>query len=374
MKNWSFNDQARFVVTVQTPLRERGQLQIQTEFTKENNLLELVSRLQINPDLTALTEAELNLLNQLGLIAPAEQIPSRPLYAPELSFQWPKLYPYHKPNLLTPAQLEWTPLVAAPTHSQVSDYLSHTRQVWPEQLPFKPLLPICFSPQQWKTFESIREQSPHDLSPEEIRYLLATQLLSNPSQRQSERALWQRVNQSAKQQLSKGYLILRKVISPFQIAALRAYTRALKQEGYFELGTTQVALRDVLYNEPLMQHMHAYLNQIVSTLVGEALKPSYSIIALYHAYAELHKHTDRAQCRWNVSLVLDTEPEQNKTQAWPIYIEHLDKAHVIQLEMGDLVIYKGTDNPHWRPPLQAGRQVTVGLFHFVAQSFSGVLA
>ncbi len=372
MNKWQYNHQARFKLIVQTPLRQRGQIQIQTEVTNTDTLL-LLSRLQANPDISDLSPAEIELLNSLGLIAPAEQIPQMPMYHPLLNFEWSPLYPSSIP-LDTHVLLEWAELEIAPQDSMLSKILAPSLHLWPKSLSYQSLMPLALEPAGHEQIERLKNQGIQSLSPDLKAHLLAAGLLSAPQQRQAKEAQWQQILANAAYQLSKGYLVLRKIIPAFQIAAIRKYTRALWQEGYFELGSTQVQLRDLIYNETLMQYLQTALTQTISALTGETLQPSYSILALYHEYADLLKHTDRPQCRWNISIVLDTQPTQNRQEAWPLYIEHLGQSHCVQLEMGDLVIYKGTDNPHWRPPLPAGRQVTVGLFHFVPEDFSGSLA
>jgi hypothetical protein len=45
----------------------------------------------------------------------------------------------------------------------------------------------------------------------------------------------------------------------------------------------------------------------------------------------------------------------------------------VPLEPGQMVLYAGTELPHWRDELPADRWVTNFFFHFVEESFEGSL-
>jgi hypothetical protein len=112
----------------------------------------------------------------------------------------------------------------------------------------------------------------------------------------------------------------------------------------------------------------------VNRLVPTPVKPSYVYLATYHPAAVLKRHVDRPQCEWNVSLVLDMEPEVARTSAWPIFLETAGTVHEVRLGLGDLVLYRGTDVPHWRDRQPDGQRCTVAFFHFVGVDFTGSLS
>jgi hypothetical protein len=111
----------------------------------------------------------------------------------------------------------------------------------------------------------------------------------------------------------------------------------------------------------------------VGAIVGQELKPSFCYVCEYLPGGDLSRHTDRAQCVWNVSLALDAEPELGRTDAWPLFIETAGVAHAVPLGLGDGVLYRGTKSPHWREPQRAEHASTFGFFHFVPAEFSGPL-
>lgn len=140
------------------------------------------------------------------------------------------------------------------------------------------------------------------------------------------------------------------------------------------LGDSFVAGRDSIHNEPLMQLLHRELLKAVNQIVPQAVKSSYSFLSRYQAGAVLPRHTDRELCEWNLSLVLDLQPESEKEETWPIYLEtQTNKAQAIYLEIGDGVLYQGTRFPHWRNALPPEHSATVCFFHFVTPDYAGFL-
>lgn len=168
------------------------------------------------------------------------------------------------------------------------------------------------------------------------------------------------------------YLVLPKLLSPLQLALIRLYVRRLSAEGLMEYKTDYC--RDHHHNEPLMQLLQRELLRVIAKLVPEPVLASYSLLAIYHNQADLPRHVDREQCEWNLSLVLDLEPEARGPDVWPIYLEMAPgDVRKVMLEIGDAVLYSGTRYPHWRDPLPAGHRATVVFFHFVPADYAGFL-
>jgi hypothetical protein len=87
----------------------------------------------------------------------------------------------------------------------------------------------------------------------------------------------------------------------------------------------------------------------------------------------LMKHTDRPQCEFSANLCLDFSPEPEKTTAWPLYLDTPAGPVAIYQALGDVLIYRGTNLPHYRLPLAAGQTSTSIFFHYVRADFSGSL-
>jgi hypothetical protein len=182
------------------------------------------------------------------------------------------------------------------------------------------------------------------------------------------------IRANAAQLKLRGFVTLHDIISPVEVGALRRHFRALRHAGFFQVDKHQViGMRDGLYCEQACMFFQRQLAPFVGELTGEQVKPSYTWVRRYRPGAELRRHRDRPQCKWNVSLCVDTDPECGREHAWPLYIEVNGQAHRIGLGMGDAVLYSGSELTHWRERLDADRSVTMCLFHYVPYNFAGPL-
>lgn len=169
------------------------------------------------------------------------------------------------------------------------------------------------------------------------------------------------------------FAVIRDVVSALTRAALRRHFRALRSAGNFELDVDQVVgMRDGMYSELVCLYLQHQLTHALDRVLHEPVRGSYTWVRRYHPGAVLARHTDRPQCRWNVSLCVDHRPDHDAAP-WPIYLEVDGQVHEVQLGLGDAVVYSGTDVPHWRDALPAGREVTMCFFHYVPVSFTGSL-
>ena len=78
----------------------------------------------------------------------------------------------------------------------------------------------------------------------------------------------------------------------------------------------------------------------------------------------LVKHKDRPSCEISGTLTLGFDPGSG---IWPIYFGRNDDdvvGQAFEINTGDLVMYRGCELNHWRPPYKGKWQVQV-FFHFV---------
>ena len=150
--------------------------------------------------------------------------------------------------------------------------------------------------------------------------------------------------------------------------------RALRAAGFFVTDRNQVKEeRDGLYCEAASLFFQARLVPALTPLVAMEIQPSYTWLFRYRPGAQLERHTDRPQCRWNLSLLVDDEADTEDTR-WPLFFEGAEGRRGVDLEMGDAVLYSGTDTPHWRERLVGDTGITLMLCHYVDQTFRGSLA
>jgi hypothetical protein len=169
------------------------------------------------------------------------------------------------------------------------------------------------------------------------------------------------------------YGIVRDVLPQEFLRSVQEYYRELVANGFLPLGDVQ-SLRYSLHNEPLARWLHNHTVPLISRIIPERIKPSYTYLGFYLAGAVLEKHTDREQCEYTLSLTIDATPSTAASDAWPLYADLKDGTTVeALLGAGDGLIFKGRELPHYRHRLDQGRTSSSVFFHYVPEAFTGKL-
>jgi len=169
------------------------------------------------------------------------------------------------------------------------------------------------------------------------------------------------------------YAVLRDLVHPAFIAALRRYYRALIAEGYAGYDDTLGRNRYWMHNEPVARVLHASLTDLVSHLVGEPMKTSYVYFGSYKNNALLVRHLDREQCPVSISLLVDYEPDPVGPSPWPLFLDLPSESLPVYLGLGDGLLFDGTRIHHHRPALADGHRSTSLFLHYVPVTFEGSL-
>ena len=211
--------------------------------------------------------------------------------------------------------------------------------------------------------------------PENLRTLFyRAQILISPEfSNRRQRILSAVAQQWRAKFLQNGYASVPGLIHPFHLAALRRYYRRKIRKGTFRLGDDQSSRRYIAHNDPIARFFHLQLAPYVSKLVGKSVKPSYVYTAAYQPGARLDKHTDREQCAFSITLCVDYSPEPALATAWPLYLETPRGTVTVYQALGDGLLYRGCELPHYRRTLAQGNTSTSIFFHYVAEDFSGSL-
>jgi hypothetical protein len=208
-----------------------------------------------------------------------------------------------------------------------------------------------------------------------VRSLLKQARILVPSSYAAKcRAAWEYHAENCRRKFhADGYAPISGLIHPFHLGELRRYFRRQIRMGKVRLGDGQSPLRYIAHNDPAAHFFHVQLVNTVADLVGEPVKPSYVYMASYQSGARLEHHTDRAQCEFSLTLCLDYSPEPNGATPWPLYLETSKGTVTVYQALGDGLLYRGRDLPHYRRTLAAGNTSTSIFFHYVAESFDGPL-
>jgi len=112
-------------------------------------------------------------------------------------------------------------------------------------------------------------------------------------------------------------------------------------------GDGQVPKTYSYYSDTAMETLLIKLQEKVEKHTKLKLVPNYSYARLYEKGDELKRHKDRFSCEISTTLFLGGDQ-------WPIYVEPSGKIGMkgkkINLNVGDMLIYKGRDLEHWREP------------------------
>jgi len=163
------------------------------------------------------------------------------------------------------------------------------------------------------------------------------------------------------------------LLHDFHIDALRKYYRRLIRVGGMYLGDAQTARRYAYHNEPVTRFFHHQLTDTICQIGGERVKPSYAYTVSYRGGAELEKHTDREQCEFSLSLLIDYPPERELESPWPLCIESGTHTVEVTQKVGDAFLFCGRELPHFRRKLPEGFTSTSMLLHYVPEDFAGSL-
>ena len=123
---------------------------------------------------------------------------------------------------------------------------------------------------------------------------------------------------------------------------------------------SQVPDTPAFHDDLAMKNLMCYLSADMEKYLGIDLIPTYSYLRVYKHGDVLYKHTDKNSCEFSVTLTLKREPEED---IWPIYVE-TDKINKVSLDSGDGLIYKGSENFHWRDEFSGSKLAQV-ILHYV---------
>jgi hypothetical protein len=94
-------------------------------------------------------------------------------------------------------------------------------------------------------------------------------------------------------------------------------------------------------------------------VTGKTLLPTYTFGRIYYNGSELPPHIDRPSCQYSATMTIELEDK------WPIYMEnYAGEVAPVDLDAGDMVVYRGDKLRHWRERFTGERQIQA-FFHYV---------
>lgn len=152
------------------------------------------------------------------------------------------------------------------------------------------------------------------------------------------------------------------VTESYKMLLQKYYTETIRQN-VWALGDKQ-SNRYKAHNEPMSRFLHYELLPLIEKITNKKLKPTYTYLSAYVKDADLPAHTDRPDCEYTVSFVVD-KPENS---SWNIYVHRtkqpikhkgrydftppLEECEAVDCCSGGLMMFQGTDHIHFREKLE----------------------
>jgi predicted 2-oxoglutarate/Fe(II)-dependent dioxygenase YbiX len=176
----------------------------------------------------------------------------------------------------------------------------------------------------------------------------------------------------------QGYSHLSGFLSKDSCAELTTELKRIVAEGK-TTKDTQCPLSEAVHGAVIFDSLLEQLLPNFELASGKKLYPTYAYARLYAPGEELKIHTDRPACEISATLTLGFEGNP-----WPIYMadyaepnqgrEVITQHNVtkwlineseIRMDVGDAIIYKGQEKPHWRNIYKEGQWQAQVFLHYV---------
>lgn len=166
----------------------------------------------------------------------------------------------------------------------------------------------------------------------------------------------------------KGYEVVRGVVCEQTLKLLSVEFQMLKDTTYwyqglhdnFAFGDVQTPESFSWYSPFCFESLMVVLRDKVAEVTGKNLQPAYSYARIYYKGGKLEKHKDRESCQYSATICIE-----NDNVPWPIFMEDYEgNESSIDLQPGDMIVYRGDKLNHWREEYQDEKQIQC-FIHYV---------
>jgi hypothetical protein len=130
--------------------------------------------------------------------------------------------------------------------------------------------------------------------------------------------------------------------------------------GYYEGQDEQIPNTYSQYSNIAFETLMLKLQPVMEKTTKLKLTPNYTYARIYKPGDELKRHKDRFSCEISTTLNLGGDK-------WPIFIEPSQKEGMkgisVNLNPGDMLVYKGNILEHWREPFK-GKDCAQVFLHY----------
>lgn len=164
-----------------------------------------------------------------------------------------------------------------------------------------------------------------------------------------------------------GYAVVPDVVVAEFLDAMVATVSNRIAKGHLVLGDKQTAHRYWALDDDVAHILLQGLVPLVSQLAGRGVRPTYSYLVMYTNGSTLPKHTDKGECEYSVSLLLDYSPA-GRAQEWPMHLHYNDSYKEVWWAPGSALAYRGMEIPHSRGRLPQGHSSINVFLHYVSHN------
>jgi hypothetical protein len=147
---------------------------------------------------------------------------------------------------------------------------------------------------------------------------------------------------SVKEFKEKGYTLVKNAVNPELRDVITQYALFDEMQD-FTPGGSQVPRAHSKYADPAMEAMLLHIQPLIEKNTRLQLYPTYSFYRVYRNGDILHPHKDRPSCEISTTVCFNYSYNDFE-YTWPIIMD----GNKINMEPGDIVIYKGIDLEHLR--------------------------
>lgn len=166
------------------------------------------------------------------------------------------------------------------------------------------------------------------------------------------------MNQTAEYFEKNSYVVLKDALDHNECKRLVDHLFELKKQNK-TVTDDQCPLSDAVYGDIEFDQLLEKFCQPLSGIIGKKLLPTYSYARIYRPGEVLKKHKDRPACEISATLTLGYDAKN----VWPIFFDE-NKEVPVDLQIGEMAVYKGCDILHWRTAFKGKWHVQVFL-HYV---------
>lgn len=157
--------------------------------------------------------------------------------------------------------------------------------------------------------------------------------------------------------------IVNNVLNSELLVLLKEYYKETIENKVWPLGDRQ-SNRYKAHDEPMSRFLHYEILPLIEKIVGKSMRPTYTYLSAYVKGADLPPHTDRPDCEYTVSFIVD-KPEGSN---WNIHVHKpqqkvkhkgrydekppLEECEAVDCDAGGLMLFQGTDHIHFREELE----------------------